>query len=360
MSEKINYYGLRKWLIIAGLALVLFVVYFFVRQSIINFHNTLIKYSGLSHPVFKFVLIYSMALVFYYIIARQFVVHGIACFNNTWPFGGRKTVLKLSRMFKINPPLYFAVYLTAFVIWLIKRDTNHLFCLASQIAIFHCMLICIAKHHQEDEDNKKFPDQDLLDSKELAKKITKQVLGSVDDATTKIAEVVTTKKNNTTIALLGPFGSGKTTVVNQVRQDIMDDNSKKANDDHLVCTINGWNLKDGQVPIVILRNLINKVSSVTDTFLFRNIDRDYLQSLGVESKGLLSLVHAFFNSEDSTDDNLLKFNEFLESNRIRVTIIIEDVDRNLNYNEISSEIASLLNRLQMLDRINYILGSRQL
>ena len=163
-----------------------------------------------------------------------------------------------------------------------------------------------------------------------------------------------------TIGLIGPYGCGKSSILNMVEHYIKNPpqgNNKELFDQDkiIICKIDGWGLCKDSAAEVILRKTVAELSKYVDCLGLRNIPQEYQKALSDAGSWWLKLISVGFKKKDAAKQ-LEKLDNVLLCTGMRMIIFIEDVDRNVQKDEKINEVAALLDRLKGLENVSFVLA----
>lgn len=150
------------------------------------------------------------------------------------------------------------------------------------------------------------------------------------------------------IAIVGPFGIGKTSVWERVQQ--------KLGDNYIFAPIDGWGRGKGTVSAQIIDEIVAALTNYVDCASIRNVPQEYMDALsGADFKGIFALAKILpLHSHQSPDELIKKIETILLSIGKTMVVVLEDFDRNPQGEIIMNEVAGLLDRLRELRSINFI------
>ncbi len=178
----------------------------------------------------------------------------------------------------------------------------------------------------------KYPSRDLFEAHTFA---------------TRMAELITQHQLGR-IGLIGPWGSGKTTVLHLVDYFLHDDSSfakhyrERWRGDSgiqscvsrlqpprvLTCWVNAWGFTKESAAAVVLRQAVAELSRHIDCLCVRCLPQEYLSALkGVAPSWLQGTL--VLTSGATPSQQLQRLHPLLEAINARLIIYIEDLDRNL-------------------------------
>ncbi len=150
------------------------------------------------------------------------------------------------------------------------------------------------------------------------------------------------------IAIVGPFGIGKTSVWKSVRQQL--------GDDYIFVPVDGWGRGKGTVAAQIIDEMVAVLTNYVDCASIRNVPKEYMAALsGADFKGISTLAKILpLHSHQSPEELIRKIETILLSIGKTMVVVLEDFDRNPQEENIMNEVAGLLDRLRDLRSINFI------
>lgn len=152
------------------------------------------------------------------------------------------------------------------------------------------------------------------------------------------------------VALLGPFGSGKTTIVETVCAELA-----KKDALIMVARLDMWAIPNPEdVPRLALQQIIGALDDYVDTTALRGLPASYQRLAAAEPTGRLSNVLGAGGAGDSIEE-LTKLTPILEALDARAVLIIEDAERAGEGFE-TRHIERLLSALKKLDRLSFVLA----
>jgi hypothetical protein len=161
------------------------------------------------------------------------------------------------------------------------------------------------------------------------------------------------QQHEITIAVVGGYGAGKSSILNMVKSYLRTDKTTKQM--LIPCDVCGWGLSKGSAAETILKQLIQACAQHVDCLGISNLPTQYGESIGHVSawskalSGLMPLSYDPMVALERMDRVLLAIDR-------RVVIFFEDLDRNWQGNDFWIEIIALLDRLKKLDRVSFVLA----
>ena len=130
------------------------------------------------------------------------------------------------------------------------------------------------------------------------------------------------RKNEPSIALIGPMGSGKSSILNLVFECIA-----QSDPSTLVVRCDLWRARTPEeIPQVIISSIVNALDSVCDTIGLRDLPYTYRRLVAAEPSGTL---HRIFSIDDQTTSlhKLDRVYSILEILDRRIVLAVEDYER---------------------------------
>lgn len=152
-----------------------------------------------------------------------------------------------------------------------------------------------------------------------------------------------------TIAIRGPFGSGKTSLTYLIENEAP---SHRAGLRLIFARTNCWGFEDAsRAQEYILRSCVERLNQLVDTTALRSLPKHYVEAIGETSFKLFGTV---LDSVPEPIELLQQFSPVLESINARLVVVIEDLDRvGVDFDQ--AQIFALLHRLRHIDRVSFIL-----
>ncbi|MEI8667380.1 hypothetical protein P4S65_02990 [Pseudoalteromonas sp. B131b] len=159
------------------------------------------------------------------------------------------------------------------------------------------------------------------------------------------------------IALCGPYGCGKSSIVESIVNDLAKNSEKESI--WIRSDISTWGAASGSVAHVILSNIIDDISQYIDMCAFRALPKHYTEAL--KSGGsVFQFASTLLAGPVEIEGSFQKLNDVLEVTNHKLLITLQDVDRGTgDENEKRlNDIAALLDRLKdkNLSNINFIVA----
>lgn len=170
----------------------------------------------------------------------------------------------------------------------------------------------------------------------------------------RISKILRSKgvKDARGIAIIGPFGIGKSSLINMSVSDALEKNERT-----IICRLDTWGTyeSDEQIQKFIIDEIVKSISNITSVTHLIGLPSKYINSLkGAQSFWLdtLPLLH----NHASASFQLKKIDSILSMMRYQMILIIEDIDRNSHANDILNGIAPLLDKLNHQSTMKLIIS----
>ena len=165
------------------------------------------------------------------------------------------------------------------------------------------------------------------------------------------------KRTPKSLALIGPFGSGKTSIINALKE-IMRENAPN----WIVCKVDAWARSPADIDEQILDLVLDSIAEFTDVTGLRSLPSNYHAAL-LSQKGWWAFFSHLASGDSSTESKLKKIDDILLVLDKSLLIVIEDPDRgpDKTVEARMERMLSLIDRLQQFtsDRIKVIVSGGQ-
>ena len=186
------------------------------------------------------------------------------------------------------------------------------------------------------EDPIESPEQDRLGHIDIAQRIALRLTGAVDQS----------------IALLGPFGSGKTSILNLVQRSSQPPGRPRL----WFVQVNCWGLENSKVvPAFILERLVETIERFVDCQYLRGVPAAYRRMMNAEPSGRLRRLLESFDAQDPISA-LETLTPMLRCLNARIVVLIEDADRT-GPDFDPQHIQRLLWNLRLTERITFVVAA---
>lgn len=173
----------------------------------------------------------------------------------------------------------------------------------------------------------------------------------------RLFNVITSNENADSrgIAIIGPFGIGKSSVINMTLSEI-----QMAFHSYIPCRINSWGTysSEEQIQKYLIEQVIYSLGKVTSTTSLSGLPSKYIQTL----KGAQSLwldILPIFDNHSSPGSQLAEIDDLLATLKLKIIVIIEDLDRNKDAETMLNSIAPLIDTLNENSSFRFILSVGQ-
>jgi energy-coupling factor transporter ATP-binding protein EcfA2 len=164
----------------------------------------------------------------------------------------------------------------------------------------------------------------------------------------RIARVL--QKPGQSIALLGPMGSGKSTILSTVRAGL-----EQFSDTVTIADFDVWAVpRPEDVPRLALSRMVAAIDNIADTVEFRGLPTSYQRLAAAEPTGRLSKLLGFESASDSIDE-IKRLTPVLNALNAHLVLIVEDAERAGETFE-TRHLQRLLWALKRLERCSFILA----
>jgi hypothetical protein len=170
-----------------------------------------------------------------------------------------------------------------------------------------------------------------------------------------------------TIGIVGPYGSGKTSLLNMVEHHLLSHSEdwseisdyafkSKFSGKIILCRVDGWGRTKGSPAQQILTIAVKRLSQELDCMSVITAPARYQDALAKSKNAMATVIAALLNSDEDPVAILSRIDTILEAAHFRLLIFLEDLDRNISDTLIRDEMPALLDRLRGLNNISFILA----
>lgn len=165
------------------------------------------------------------------------------------------------------------------------------------------------------------------------------------------------------VGVVGPYGSGKSSFVNLVEYYLSNPESVPNSEQphqyrgqFILCRVDGWGRVSGTVAQKILHSAIEKMKLYVDCTSIIALPENYRNAIAGTASVGGAAISALLQSSQDPVTQLCRLDNILAAANIRLIIVLEDLDRNVNDSIIRDEIPALLDRLRVLSNVSFLLA----
>ena len=163
----------------------------------------------------------------------------------------------------------------------------------------------------------------------------------------QIVKLINARKN---VAVLGKYGSGKSTVIEWAQKELID----KPENEFVICPLGAWGRRREGFSSHLLHMATVSLKPYVDTLSFIDIPLQYHSALA--SHGFWGELFASALSSRDPADVLTRLDEALLAAEKKLLFVIEDVDRNRDEALLKEDLPALLDRINCTDNIRFVLA----
>jgi hypothetical protein len=157
------------------------------------------------------------------------------------------------------------------------------------------------------------------------------------------------KLNRNTVAILGYYGSGKTSLTKLIAQQSDSKDKKKL----VFAWVSCWGFNDSvAAQEAVLGKIITSLSNYVDCFAIRGMPSRFVEALSETSNYLSSLLH--FAIPKDPDAQLARLTPILRALNTTLIVVVEDTERSSAQFDLES-IEGLLNRFRDFPDISFVI-----
>jgi hypothetical protein len=166
-------------------------------------------------------------------------------------------------------------------------------------------------------------------------------------------------KSIQTVGIVGPYGTGKTSLLNLV-EFYLDRPSEKASDSFdgeiVICRVDGWGRIKGSAAEMVLALSVERIASMVDCLSIRSLPADYRRAIEGTNWFGSAILSVLLDTSPDPVIQLRKLDDILLASGIRLVIVLEDLDRNTADEIVRDEVPALLDRLRGMKNISFVLA----
>jgi len=160
------------------------------------------------------------------------------------------------------------------------------------------------------------------------------------------------------IALIGPYGSGKTSICNLVEDLYRKDKKMKNLNNVLFCRFEGWQFLSAEAAV---RNLIDvatdRILELIDVSALWRIPEKYIEAVKAGGSWWSNFLDMLFGGADSPEEITSIIGDVLVRLNVRLVIFVDDFDRiEEDSFETQQAVAKALNQLQNIQNTQYVIS----
>ena len=158
------------------------------------------------------------------------------------------------------------------------------------------------------------------------------------------------------IGLVGPFGSGKSTIVNWIKSNV--EAFDKSNSVLLLFSEHScWGFKTGSASIQhMLADAVNQVQLHVDTFGVKSLPDSYRKTFSAGGKWFDSLSNLILG-QTNLNEEFEQLADLMSDIGAKLVFVVDDLDRNNSSSFDVQEVLAFLHQLKQYDNISFILSA---
>ncbi|KVX01235.1 P-loop NTPase fold protein [Shewanella frigidimarina] len=157
---------------------------------------------------------------------------------------------------------------------------------------------------------------------------------------------------NTSIALCGAFGVGKSSIINCLVQEL--ENTDIGGIKFIHCNVDCWGVNTNDITQFVLSHIIDTVNREIDMSAFKKLPAHYKEALKTGSNSI-KILNIFLDEHTNPTKELGSLNDVLTSCNLRVLVTLQDLDRNNGAKDNLNNLAALLDRLRPLESFSFVI-----
>ena len=166
-----------------------------------------------------------------------------------------------------------------------------------------------------------------------------------------------TGRKGPNIAVIGPYGSGKTSLCNLIEDISKKNRDRKSSKQIVFCRFEAWEFLTADAAVRgLLDQIVSKVKKLVDCSRLGFLPEEYLDSLRACPNGWFGMIADILRKRRNPEEVIRTVQDVLLRIGKRVVVFIDDFDRlESKSKETQQAIAASLNQLQNLTNVQYIL-----
>lgn len=160
------------------------------------------------------------------------------------------------------------------------------------------------------------------------------------------------------IALTGPYGSGKTSICNLVKYFYYEDRKRQHLPELLFCRFEAWQFLSAEAAV---RNLIevaaDRIRELADVPVLWRIPEKYIEAIKASGSRWSNILAMLLGGPDNPEEIISAIGDVLVRLNVRLVVFVDDFDR-IEEDSFATQqaIAKALNQLQNLPNTQYVIA----
>ena len=169
-----------------------------------------------------------------------------------------------------------------------------------------------------------------------------------------------------TIAIVGPYGCGKSSILNMVDFYLLEKEPNKlackkrkqyvSTCRIITCRVSGWGFHEHKIAEHILVSAVTRLAEEIDCTSLANLPSHYRSAISSSGSTWGKMFSILFDRSSDAMDVLYQIDSVLGAIDKRLVVFIEDLEINLSDDLFWSDTISLLDRLKDLDQVSFVLA----
>ncbi len=159
------------------------------------------------------------------------------------------------------------------------------------------------------------------------------------------------------VAVIGPYGSGKTSLCNLIKDISKKESNSRSNIPLVFCRFEAWEFLTADAAVRgLLDQIVSKVEGLVDCSGLGSLPEEYLDTLRACPNGWFGMIAAMLKKRRNPEEVIRTVQDVLLRIGKRVIVFVDDFDRlESKSKETQQAIAAALNQLQNLTNVQYVL-----